>query len=78
MARWAILANYVLLIYPQTVNMPEPLQATFRTKSNFQNDECDRTIVAATIDLRGNLSDRDEQSNLVEHFRQLFDRKYIV
>ena len=62
---------YILLIYPQTVNMPEPLQATFKTKSNFQNDECDRTIIATTIDLRGDLSKQDEKDKLLNRLKEL-------
>jgi 5-methylcytosine-specific restriction enzyme subunit McrC len=53
----------VVLIYPQTVDMPEPLYRRFALKSG------DHSIAAATIDLRAELRSWREQQRLIGELR---------
>jgi 5-methylcytosine-specific restriction enzyme subunit McrC len=62
----------VYLIYPQTADMPESLKMDFRIDGNGS------LITAATIDLRGNLSDKHEQDSLIERLRKLFEHLHTV
>jgi 5-methylcytosine-specific restriction enzyme subunit McrC len=62
----------VYLIYPQTADMPESLKMDFRIDKNG------RLITAATIDLRGNLSNKHEQDSLIERLRKLFEHLHTV
>ena len=61
----------VLLIYPQCEDTNEPLQATFKIQSNFESGKRDRTIIAATINLRGDLSKQDEKDKLLNRLKEL-------
>jgi 5-methylcytosine-specific restriction enzyme subunit McrC len=62
----------VYLIYPQTADMSESLEI------NFRIDGDGRLITAATIDLRGNLSDKHERDSLIERLRKLFDCTNLI
>jgi 5-methylcytosine-specific restriction enzyme subunit McrC len=56
----------VLLFYPQTADMPEPVDAIF----TIQNS--DKRVSVATVDLRRDLSSRDGQSALVAQLNHTF------
>jgi 5-methylcytosine-specific restriction enzyme subunit McrC len=55
----------VLLIYPQTADMPEPLYSRFTLESNS------RVIAAATIDVRAELRLRSERQRLIRELKQI-------
>ena len=59
----------VLLVYPQTAGMPEPLSRRF----TLENDN--RTIVAATVDVRAELRLWSEQQKLIEELRRVLGGK---
>lgn len=48
----------VVLIYPQTAGMREPLRASFRL------EDCDKTVVCATVNLHRDLSGRTGRNEL--------------
>ena len=58
----------VILLYPQTAEVATPLQRTFGLS------DCEATIVAATVDLRGNLGSAETRLQLINRFKLLFDK----
>ncbi|MBW4548771.1 MAG: McrC family protein [Symplocastrum torsivum CPER-KK1] len=59
----------VLLLYPQTADIPQPLQAEFTLEDSEQ------VIVAATVDLRGDLSKSQERDNLITRLKTILMNK---
>nr|WP_242030426.1 McrC family protein [Coleofasciculus sp. FACHB-501] len=60
----------VLLLYPQTADIPQPLQA------EFSLEDSERVIVAATVDLRGDLSKSQERDDLVTRLKTILANKH--
>lgn len=56
----------VILLYPQTAELASPLDLTFHLS------DCDATIVAATVDLRGNLGSVETRAYLTNRLKSLF------
>lgn len=61
---------YVILLYPQTADILQPLQIVFTLKDTNQ------VIVAATVDLRCDLSQPQEREILVARLNNIFGNKY--
>lgn len=59
----------VLLLYPQTAEMPEPMWAHFSLVSH------DTVISVATIDVRGDLQKAPERYMLIERLHSLFHKE---
>ncbi len=60
----------VLLLYPQTADIPQPLQAEFAL------EDSERVIVAATVDLRGDLSKSQERDKLTTRLKTILTNKH--
>ena len=60
----------VLLLYPQTADIPQPLQAEFTL------EDSERVIIAATVDLRGDLSKPQECDNLITRLKTILTNKH--
>lgn len=60
----------VLLLYPQTADIPQALQAEFTLEDR------ERVIVAATVDLRGDLSKSQERDKLATRLKTILTNKH--
>ncbi|MEP0858840.1 hypothetical protein [Trichocoleus sp. DQ-U1] len=60
----------VLLLYPQTADIPQPLQA------EFSLEDSERVIVAATVDLRGDLSKSQERAKLTTRLKTILTNQH--
>ena len=57
---------YILLLYPQTAELLAPLYTRF-SLTGYGSE-----IIAATVDLRGNLSSKTSQQQLLQHLTHIF------
>lgn len=60
-------SEQVILLYPQTAEVAAPLQRT------FDLSDCEATIVAATVDLRGDLGSAEIRKQLINRLKVLFN-----